>query len=45
VSALRDEIAAGASARDAAAAVAEAYGVPRRRTYDLAITVGKPPPP
>jgi 16S rRNA (cytidine1402-2'-O)-methyltransferase len=41
VSALRDEIASGSSARDAAAAVADAFGVPRRRTYDLAITVGK----
>jgi 16S rRNA (cytidine1402-2'-O)-methyltransferase len=44
VTALRDEIAAGASARDAAAAVADTFGVPRRRAYDLAITVGKPPP-
>lgn len=37
VSALRGEIAAGASPRDAAAAVASAYGVPRRRAYELAV--------
>jgi 16S rRNA (cytidine1402-2'-O)-methyltransferase len=41
VAALRDEIAGGASARDAAAAVADVFGVPRRRAYDLAIAVGK----
>ncbi len=44
VSALRDEIASGASARDAAAAVAETFGVPRRRAYDLAIAAAKPRP-
>ena len=45
VSALRSEIASGSSPRDAASAVADVFGVPRRRAYDLAITVGKPPPP
>jgi 16S rRNA (cytidine1402-2'-O)-methyltransferase len=44
VSALRDEIAAGASPRDAASAVADQFRVPRRRAYDLAVTVGKAPP-
>lgn len=43
VTALRDEISSGASARDAAAAVADAFGVPRRRAYDLAITYAKRP--
>jgi 16S rRNA (cytidine1402-2'-O)-methyltransferase len=36
VDALRDELAAGATARDAARAVATRLGVPRRRVYDLA---------
>jgi 16S rRNA (cytidine1402-2'-O)-methyltransferase len=36
VTALRDELAAGATARDAARAVAARLGVPRRRVYDLA---------
>jgi 16S rRNA (cytidine1402-2'-O)-methyltransferase len=36
VDALRDELAAGATARDAARAVAARLGVPRRRVYDLA---------
>jgi 16S rRNA (cytidine1402-2'-O)-methyltransferase len=34
--AVRDELAAGATARDAARAVAARLGVPRRRVYDLA---------
>ena len=36
VDALRDELRAGATARDAARAVAARLGVPRRRVYDLA---------
>ena len=36
VDALRDELAAGATARDAARAVAARLDVPRRRVYDLA---------
>lgn len=36
VGALRDELAAGATARDAARAVAARLDVPRRRVYDLA---------
>jgi 16S rRNA (cytidine1402-2'-O)-methyltransferase len=36
VDALRDELAAGATARDAARAVAARLGVPRRRVYDVA---------
>jgi 16S rRNA (cytidine1402-2'-O)-methyltransferase len=36
VDALRDELAAGATARDAARAVAARLGVPRRRVYELA---------
>jgi 16S rRNA (cytidine1402-2'-O)-methyltransferase len=39
--ALRVEIAAGASTRDAAAAVAVSLGVPRRRAYTLAAALGK----
>jgi 16S rRNA (cytidine1402-2'-O)-methyltransferase len=35
--ALSDELRAGASARDAAAAVADALGVPKRRAYELAV--------
>ena len=34
--ALRDELASGASTRDAATTVAERFGVPRRRVYDAA---------
>ena len=41
VAALRDRLAAGASARDAAAAVAEAFGVPKRRAYALAIDTAR----
>jgi 16S rRNA (cytidine1402-2'-O)-methyltransferase len=37
--ALRDELAAGATARDAARAVAARFDVPRRRAYDLATRV------
>jgi 16S rRNA (cytidine1402-2'-O)-methyltransferase len=37
LAALRDELAAGASARDAARAVAARLSVPRRRVYDLAV--------
>jgi 16S rRNA (cytidine1402-2'-O)-methyltransferase len=36
VDALKDELAAGATARDAARTVAARLGVPRRRVYDLA---------
>jgi 16S rRNA (cytidine1402-2'-O)-methyltransferase len=36
VDALREELAAGATARDAARAVAARLGVPRRRVYDMA---------
>jgi 16S rRNA (cytidine1402-2'-O)-methyltransferase len=39
--ALRVELAAGASTRDAAAAVAGRLGVPRRRAYTLAASLGK----
>jgi 16S rRNA (cytidine1402-2'-O)-methyltransferase len=39
--ALRAELAAGTSARDAAALVAVRFGVPRRRAYELAVSVGK----
>ena len=35
--ALSDELRAGASARDAAATVADALGVPKRRAYELAV--------
>jgi 16S rRNA (cytidine1402-2'-O)-methyltransferase len=37
LAALRDELAAGATARDAARAVADRLSVPRRRVYDLAV--------
>lgn len=37
VAALRDQLAAGASPRDAAAAVAGRFRVPRRRAYELAV--------
>jgi len=37
LAALRDELAAGATARDAARAVADRLSVPRRRAYDLAV--------
>jgi 16S rRNA (cytidine1402-2'-O)-methyltransferase len=40
-SALRGELAGGASARDAAAAVASRLGVNRRRAYDLAASLRK----
>jgi 16S rRNA (cytidine1402-2'-O)-methyltransferase len=40
--ALRAELAAGASTRDAAAVVANRLGVTRRRAYDLAITLRGP---
>jgi 16S rRNA (cytidine1402-2'-O)-methyltransferase len=36
--ALRDELGAGATTRDAASAVARRLGVPRRLVYDLAVT-------
>ena len=36
--ALREELATGASRRDAAAAVARRLGVPRRLAYELAVT-------
>ncbi len=39
--ALRKEIAGGASTRDAAAAVAARLGVPRRRAYNLATSLGE----
>ena len=35
------ELAAGASTRDAAARVAAALGVPRRRAYDIAVARSK----
>ena len=35
--ALSDELRDGASARDAAATVAQALGVPKRRAYELAV--------
>jgi 16S rRNA (cytidine1402-2'-O)-methyltransferase len=44
VAALRERIAAGSSPRDAASAVAGRFGVPKRRAYDLAVTVGRTPP-
>jgi hypothetical protein len=37
--AARGALAAGASARDAAAAVAQELGVPRRRAYDAVLRV------
>jgi 16S rRNA (cytidine1402-2'-O)-methyltransferase len=43
VAALEAELAAGASARDAARAVAARLAVPRRRAYDLAIGAVSPP--
>jgi 16S rRNA (cytidine1402-2'-O)-methyltransferase len=43
VAALRDHLAAGSSPRDAASAVAGRFGVPKRRAYDLAVTVGRSP--
>jgi 16S rRNA (cytidine1402-2'-O)-methyltransferase len=43
VAALQDRLAAGSSARDAATAVAEAFGVPKRRAYALAVEVARPP--
>ncbi len=41
--AVDDEMAGGASTRDAAARVASTLGVPRRRAYDIAIARPKPP--
>ena len=35
--ALTDELRAGASARDAAAAVAQGLGIPKRQAYELAV--------
>jgi 16S rRNA (cytidine1402-2'-O)-methyltransferase len=43
--ALREEFAAGASRRDAAAAVARKLGVPRRVAYDLAVSGRREVPP
>jgi 16S rRNA (cytidine1402-2'-O)-methyltransferase len=42
--ALRDLIGGGESPRDAAAAVAARFGVPKRRAYELAVTVGRSSP-
>jgi 16S rRNA (cytidine1402-2'-O)-methyltransferase len=42
LAALRDELAAGATARDAARSVATRLAVPRRRAYDLAVRVSPP---
>jgi 16S rRNA (cytidine1402-2'-O)-methyltransferase len=42
LAALRDELAAGATARDAARSVATRLAVPRRRAYDLAVRVNPP---
>ncbi|HET9770504.1 MAG TPA: 16S rRNA (cytidine(1402)-2'-O)-methyltransferase [Acidimicrobiia bacterium] len=39
--ALREELAGGASTRDAASAVAARLGVPRRRAYNLATSLGE----
>jgi 16S rRNA (cytidine1402-2'-O)-methyltransferase len=41
--ALRSALATGASARDAAHTVAEALGIPRRRAYQLALSLPKEP--
>ena len=40
-SAVRAELASGSSARDAAGAVAERLGVPKRRAYDVAVAVSR----
>ena len=40
--ALREELAAGASRRDAAAAVARRLGIPKRVAYDLAVAEPDP---
>jgi 16S rRNA (cytidine1402-2'-O)-methyltransferase len=37
--ALRNQLAGGATRRDAVATVAAATGLPRRRIYDLALTI------
>jgi hypothetical protein len=42
LAALRDELAAGATTRDAARAVAARLSVPRRRAYDMAVRVSPP---
>ncbi|HEY7073654.1 MAG TPA: 16S rRNA (cytidine(1402)-2'-O)-methyltransferase [Acidimicrobiales bacterium] len=42
LAALRDELDAGATTRDAAKAVAERLSVPRRRAYDMAVRVSPP---
>ena len=42
--ALRDLIGGGTSPRDAAAAVAVRFGVPKRRAYELAVTVDRSSP-
>jgi hypothetical protein len=42
VAALQAHLAKGASARDAAAAVAGTFNVPKRRAYALAITASRP---
>jgi 16S rRNA (cytidine1402-2'-O)-methyltransferase len=42
LAALRDELEAGATTRDAARAVAERLSVPRRRAYDIAVRVSPP---
>jgi 16S rRNA (cytidine1402-2'-O)-methyltransferase len=42
LAALRDELEAGATTRDAARAVAERLSVPRRRAYDMAVRVSPP---
>ncbi len=43
LAALRDEMEAGATTRDAARAVAERLSVPRRRAYDMAVRVSPRP--
>jgi len=40
--ALRAQLAAGASARDAAAAVAASLGVPKRAAYEAAVQLRRP---
>ena len=42
VDAVRDALDGGASARDAATAVAAELGVARRRAYEVALTLRKP---
>jgi 16S rRNA (cytidine1402-2'-O)-methyltransferase len=43
--AVRDRLAAGQSARDAAAEVASEFGVPKRRAYALAVDAARAPTP